>query len=189
MQTAMLPAPFETDQPKPPRISRKARHAIDLMVREGLKRSEAAAKAGLTDNAMYVSLRRPETLAYMRDQMQVLRTSAAARTIAKAEQLMDGAESEHVQADMTKWLAGLEGLSPTQRIDNIGGSGASIPGLTINFMIAGPARVIEGLAHQSQEPIVINGLPKSVPHPSMRNALPLPEKTEGQARHREGEKP
>lgn len=161
------------------------------MVFEGAKRDEAADNAGLHRDSLRKAFKRPDVLTYLREQQQALRTSAAARTIAKAEKLMDGAESEHVQADMVKWLAGLEGVSPTQRVDHVGGFGQSVPGLTVNFMIAGPIHQIDGQAHQSKEPITINGLPKSVPHPSMRNvqiATTPPAQPEGPGRHPEGEK-
>ena len=156
------------------------------MVLDALPRREAAEKAGITEHTLYKAMRKPTVMAYMRSQMQVLRESAAARTIAKAEQLMDKAQSEHVQADMTKWLAGLEGISPTQRIENTHIHRNTQPGLVLNLIIGEPARMIDSQVHEGENSLPINGLPKAVPHPSMRNATP---KVIDQPGNRDGQAP
>jgi hypothetical protein len=163
---------------KQERISGRIRIAVDAMVLDALPRAKAAAKAGISEHGLYKALRKPPTMAYMRAQMQMLRESAASRTIAKAEKLMDEAASEHVQADMTKWLAGLEGIAPVQRIENTHIHRNTQPGLVMNFIVNQPdgvaAQVIDGQAHQVEGVSVINGLPIPVPHPSVRNAAVLP---------------
>lgn len=157
------------------RISVRVKRAIELMVDDGRKRADAAKDANLTDDALYRALTKPEVLAYRNERMRVLRESAAARTIAKAEQLMDSATSEHVQADMTKWIAGLEGIAPVQRTESITQLNVSIPGLRVMIAHREPVHLIDGQAHEVIDASDINSLPQSVPHPAMRNAAPVVE--------------
>jgi len=178
--------------PKQVRISARVRRCIDLMVGEGMKRCDAATAAGLTDNALYIALRKPEVLAYRNERMRVVRESAASRTIAKAESLMDSAASEHVQADMTKWLAGLEGISPITKSETINHHNGLTPGLTINLVVGqadgSQALLIDGQPLQVGSGNRPNGLPQSVPHPSMRNAPKPPEIAPSPSRRPRGEK-
>jgi hypothetical protein len=101
------------------------------MVMEGLPRGEAAKKAGISDHGLYKALRNPPVLAYLRGQQEVLRTSAAAQGIAKAEKLMQSAVSEHVQADMTKFVLALDGIAPVAKAEIEHTHRHLLPGLTI----------------------------------------------------------
>ncbi len=186
--------------PRQERISGRVRVAIDAMVLEALPRADAAKKAGITEHALYKALRKPPVLAYRSTLLEALRTSAASRTIAKAEKLMDSATSEHVQADMTKWLAGLDGMSPVSKSESLNVHKHLFPGLTLNIvnglMPGDDAHLIDGLAHQTGKPKQLSNLPTPVPHPSMRNAAQIAPETDGQpaktrARRRPpgGEKP
>lgn len=143
------------------------------MVLHGRKRDEAAKSAELTDDALYRAMKKPEVLAYMNSQMGVLRTSAASRTIAKAEQLMDGATSEHVQLQALTWIGGLEGISPIAKSESVNVHKHLMPGLTIVYAPAmtpgDDARVIDSQARQSEDVKHISNLPPRVPHPSERN--------------------
>lgn len=78
-----------TKQPKPLTVTGKNRVAIDAMVWEGLKRSDAAAKAGLKDHALYVALTKPHVKAYYLAQCEVLRTSGRARRIHRLEAMLE----------------------------------------------------------------------------------------------------
>lgn len=148
------------------------------MVFDGLKRAEAAQKAGLTDNALYIAMRKPEVCAFMNSQMGVKRSSAAARTIAKAEILMDDAKSESVQTQNLQWLAAIAGVSPITKSESVIDHKGLQPGLVMNLIIGAvqqpDALLIDGQTHEHGSQHVINGLPQPVPHPSMRNALPKP---------------
>lgn len=61
------------------RISRKVRTAIEAMVWGGLKRHEAAERAGMKDNSLYVALRKPDVKALYLAECEVLRLSGRAR--------------------------------------------------------------------------------------------------------------
>lgn len=85
-----------TEATKPRRsdgLTRKIRAAIDAQVFEGLKRAEAAKKAGITDNALYQALRKPAPLAYWNECLQVLRTGERARNIIRLTEIRDQDEN------------------------------------------------------------------------------------------------
>lgn len=68
-------------QKKEPVVTTAVKAAIDLMVFEGRKRAEAAEEVGLKDDSLRKSLSKPDTLAYLNDQMEVLRTSGRPRAL------------------------------------------------------------------------------------------------------------
>lgn len=59
------------------------------MVREGMDRKQAAAKAGLTENALYQAFRKPAVLALWNSELEVLRTSARAKNLHRLETIRD----------------------------------------------------------------------------------------------------
>jgi hypothetical protein len=174
------------------RLSGRVKAAIELMVWKGQKRDQAADSAGLHRDSLRKALKRPDVLAHMRAQMDLLRTSAAAGTISRAEHLMHNADSEHVQLDATKWLAGLEGLSPVAKSENVHLHRGMTPGLTIIYGDWKP-HVIEGEAAPAASQPKVNmigtparhpldprftaSLPARVPHPS-ELAIPADEDDE-----------
>jgi hypothetical protein len=99
------------------RISARVRAALRYMVEEGLSRSEAAEKAGLRDNSLYVAMRRPETLAFRTELMNVLRSSASSRSLARVDDLASNAASEHVRLAASELLLGLDGHVPVARTE------------------------------------------------------------------------
>lgn len=71
------------------RITRKVRDAIALMVWQGLNRAEAAEKAGLKDNSLYIALRKPDVKAHYLAECEVLRVSGKARRIHRLAELAE----------------------------------------------------------------------------------------------------
>lgn len=69
------------------KITRRVKTAIACMVWEGLNRQEAADKAGLKDNSLYVALRRPEVKAEYLAECEVLRISGRAKRLHHLEEL------------------------------------------------------------------------------------------------------
>ena len=149
-----------------PRITLKVRAAVTAMVEEGLSRPQAALKAGMSDHGLYQALRKPLVLELLRTLQEVKRTSAGARTIARAESLADGAQSEHVRLQANEWLGGIAGIVPVQKavVDHV--HTHLMPGLTIvmggsreNLIDAEPGLLIEAKPH-------INMIGTPAPHPS-----------------------
>jgi hypothetical protein len=177
-------------EPRQVRISVRVKAAIVQMIDHGLKRADAAQIAGLTDNALYIALRKPEVLAYRNERMRVFRESAASRSIARVDQLADASTSESVKFESNKLLLGLEGITPVQRTENVHLHQHVIPGLTVireGWRAHDPsALLIDGQAHEVRSAPVINRIGQSVPHPEAGNVLPPAVQTDGLPANRGG---
>ena len=73
----------------PPRITKRIREAIDVMVERGLDFQAAAHEAKLTTRHMRMQLAKPHVIAYYREQCQVFRASTTARNILRLCQIRD----------------------------------------------------------------------------------------------------
>jgi hypothetical protein len=105
-----------------------------------------------------------------------LRTSEASRTIARAVNLADGAESEHVRLQANTWIAGLESIAPVQRTENVHVHQHLIPGLTVIregwSAHQSDAPLIDGQVRQAGKPHAIKMIGTPVPHPEAGNVRP-----------------
>jgi len=152
------------------RVSAKVKAAIDAMVFEALPRRLAAEKAEMLEHSLYKAMRKPPTLRYLREQMQVLRTSAGAEGVARVAHLMHHAGSEHVQLGAAQWMAGIEGVSPVSRSESLHVHQGTVPGLVIN-LIQQPAALLDVTpAVPSRPSLPYPNLPVPVPHPSARKS-------------------
>lgn len=84
---------------KEPVVTDKQRAAIHAMVFEGQKRPDAAKTAGMTDEALRVALTKTSVLAYLNEQIEVLRTSGRPRALHTMIDLLDS------KNDSTKFKA------------------------------------------------------------------------------------
>lgn len=157
--------PQPNAKPRQVRISAKVRRAVDAMVDGGLKRDQAAKHAGITDNALYVAMTKPEVKAYRLTRMGVFRESAEARTVAVVDQLLE-AESESVRLDAVKYL-----VPPISKSEITHTHQGHIQGLTIVF--AAPTdqpMVIDAAPQQVERAKLIKSLPAPIPHPAISNS-------------------
>lgn len=92
---------------KEPRLTDKQRRLVDLMVHEGMDRKRAAEAAGVTDETARLALRNPQVLAYLNEEMEVLRTGARPRALRKMTDLLD-AKTERIQFEAAKYLDGMD---------------------------------------------------------------------------------
>lgn len=122
---AQLPAKSPPKQPKPLKVTGKNKAAIDLMVWEGLKRADAAAKAGLKDHALYVALTKPHVKQYYLGQLDVLRTSERARNIHRAVEIREQTSNQMASIQAIKLLEQISDDAPASR------GAQSVPGLVI----------------------------------------------------------
>ena len=74
-------------------LTPKNKAAIEAMVFDGLKRPAAAELVGLTDHALRTALTKPHVLAYLNEQMEVLRTSGRPRALHTMIDLLDDKNS------------------------------------------------------------------------------------------------
>lgn len=86
------------------KVTGKNKAAIDLMVWEGLKRRDAAERAGLKDHALYVALTKPHVKAYYMQQLDVLRTSERARNIHALVEVRDQPTNQMARVNAVKAL-------------------------------------------------------------------------------------
>jgi hypothetical protein len=156
-------------RPKQVRISARVKTAVEAMVDEGLNRAEAALKAGITDNALYIALRKPEVLAYRNERMKVIRTSAGSQTIFNIAGLASSAQSEAVKLDANKWLAGTDPhdpITPLQKSESTINHKGIGPGLTIVFGAPQQGPLIDGQASEVEFVSREKHLSLPVPHPN-----------------------
>ncbi|ASY64468.1 hypothetical protein SJ05684_c30440 [Sinorhizobium sojae CCBAU 05684] len=141
---------------KEPRLTDKQRALIDFMVHEGMDRKRAAEAAGVTDETARLALRNPQVLAYLNEEMEVLRTGARPRALRKMADLLD-AKTERIQFEAAKYLDGMDrpshAVGATQVNVQVTNTVNVTPGYVIDlrpgeFNEAAGAQQIEHLAHE-----------------------------------------
>jgi hypothetical protein len=121
---AVLDTPPPAEPVEQRRISKRVRHAIDLMVSGECKRiCDAAEKVGLARESLSRALSTPHIAEHLR--MKVLRSLAiaAARAGAVKGELLDS-DNEMVRDRASSFVLGLAGIAP-----------ASTPGVALNIEI------------------------------------------------------
>ena len=78
---------------RPQPITPRVRRAIELMVNDALDYQHAAAQAGLTTYALRLALAKPHVAAFLKAQVQVLRTAQGPRNIHRLCQIRDAADN------------------------------------------------------------------------------------------------
>jgi hypothetical protein len=109
-------APVEPEQkPTNPRVvSRRVRHAIDLMISGQAKtQKEAAERAGLTRERFCRALKESHVIEYLDGQTRVLLAQSRAPAAATLMTLLAQAKSEHVRKDVAVTLLGYSGIHAT----------------------------------------------------------------------------
>lgn len=86
------------------RMTRRTKVAIDSMVWEGLNRREAAERAGLKENSLYVALAKADCRTYYLAQCEVLRTSGRARRIHRLEQMAEQDDNKQAAVNAIRAL-------------------------------------------------------------------------------------
>jgi hypothetical protein len=112
-------------QGKTLKISRVIRTAIEAMVWDGLTRAQAAEKAGIKDNSLYIALRRPDVKQHYLSELDVLRTSERARNIHRAVEIREQTTNQMASIQAIKLLEQISDDAPASR------GSVSLPGLVI----------------------------------------------------------
>lgn len=145
---------------KEPVVTDKQRRAIEAMVFDGLKRPDAAKAAGMHDDSLRLALRKPDVLAYLNEQQEVLRASLRPRALHTMGELLDS------KNDSTKFKAA-EYLDGQNRGTHTVGATVNVqvnntlnvtPGYVIDlrpdhFEAAAPAQQIEHLVSEDVIPL------------------------------------
>lgn len=98
------------------RITKKIARLVEEMVHNALSRTEAAQRAGMTDDAARKALKRPHVKAYYNQAVADVRENAAQRAYLKIAKLSETGESERLQFDASRWVAGVDGIAPVQKV-------------------------------------------------------------------------
>jgi hypothetical protein len=85
-------------------VTGKLKAALDAMVWEGLKRTEAAQKAGLADSSLRFALRKPHVLAYFRAETAALRENLRARNLHRLDNIADTSKNDMAKVASIKVL-------------------------------------------------------------------------------------
>lgn len=99
-----------------PRISKRLRRAIELMVWESLPRDKAAERAGMTDHALYKALRKQHVKSLYKQEHDSFRSGAALRAFNRQVELAEESPSHDVRERANRWIAGCAGLAPVQKV-------------------------------------------------------------------------
>lgn len=99
-----------------PRISRRLRRAIELMVFEGLSRPLAAERAGMTDSGLYQALRRSHVRSLLAQHFNDLKDGETVRAYFRQVELGEAANSEDVRERANRFVAGIGGLAPVSKV-------------------------------------------------------------------------
>lgn len=145
---AMLPslpdARGRTTQAAPKRrLSPRVKEAVELHIQEGYSRTDAAKAAGIKDDTFRRALRLPHVRAYIRQQFAELRETGPARAYHHIRRLADNSESERLQFDASRWIAGVDGLAPAKTVNISGNVSHSFDGYAFKRDSDGSANTIE----------------------------------------------
>ena len=110
----LAPIEHEPKPAKPRKVTRRVRHAIDLMISGQAKtQREAAEKAGLTRERFCRALKESHVIEYLDQQTRVLLAQSRAPAAAQLMTLLQQARSEHVRKDVAVTLLGYSGIHAT----------------------------------------------------------------------------
>jgi hypothetical protein len=168
-------------EPKPAKkreVSRRVRHAVDLIVNGECKTQKAAAeKAGLTPERLCRALKESHVLEYLDQQTRVLLAQSRAPAAATLMTLLEQGKSEHVRKDVATTLLGYSGFhangarGPLINL-NIG----CAPGYIIDLSRPGQQQdnpgglsSIGGVIYGHEQPALIDVTPGAAEHPSAQH--------------------
>lgn len=99
-----------------PNCRGKTKVAVDLMIEYGLSDKYAAQRAGVAINNLRSSMKRPGTKAYMDQRINEIRSNEAQMAYLRIRDRANTAKSDRLRHDADVWLAGVDGLSPAQKV-------------------------------------------------------------------------
>jgi hypothetical protein len=118
-------------------VTGKLRTALDLMVWSGVKRADAAEKAGLADCSLRAALRKPHVLAHYNAELAALRTSLRARNVHRLDTIADASRNDMARVAAVKALEVITDQADERRSSGIGIG--MTPGVQIIIVQPAPA--------------------------------------------------
>lgn len=103
--------------PEAARISAKMRTTLQHMAQEGVDLTIAAQRAGMNVEAAKNAFRRPHVKAALNQMIKEVRDNAAQMAYLRINKISQDAKSDRTRLDANKWLAGVDGISPVQKVE------------------------------------------------------------------------
>jgi hypothetical protein len=128
--------PTRTKQGKfTPRVSAQMKQVIQYMVEKGLPLPAAAEQANMTRDAAVRAFNRPHVKTYFKHLVTQARDNAAQMAYLRINAISETAENERLKYDASRWVAGVDGISPVQKVEgrhqhNIAFGGFDYPDLS-----------------------------------------------------------
>jgi hypothetical protein len=113
-----------------PRITKRVKDAIDAIVERGIAYNEAALEVGLTTRGMRLALERPHVLAYLRQQLKVLRDARGPRNFHRLWAIADEGSNLMAAVNAIRALELLSEEATARRTD------VPTPGVVLNIISA-----------------------------------------------------
>jgi hypothetical protein len=135
-ETAPVPRKYE----RKANVTGVVRTAIEAMVWNGLPRSKAAEKAGISEHGLYKALRKPPVKAFYLSELEVLRSSERARNI---HTLIEVRDQKKNQMARVQAVSKLEQLADEQ---HAGANKQSLPGLVVQINVGSDTRLTQPTA-------------------------------------------
>ena len=98
------------------RISDEMRQCIELMATEGLPVHVAAERANITRDTAIRNMRKPHVLRLLNQRLKDVRDNASQAAYMRINHLSVASTNERVKLDASKWVAGVDGISPVQKV-------------------------------------------------------------------------
>tara|TARA_R110002072_G_scaffold43676_3_gene122516 strand:+ start:2512 stop:2946 length:435 start_codon:yes stop_codon:yes gene_type:complete len=98
------------------RISDEMRQCVELMAAEGLPVRMAAERAGLVADTAVRNMRKPHVLKLFNQRVKEVRDNASQAAYMRINHLSLASTNERVKLDASKWVAGVDGISPVQKV-------------------------------------------------------------------------
>ena len=99
------------------RLSPQLRDTMDIMANEGVALPIAAERAGASVQAMKQAFRRPHVKQAYNQLIADIRANAAQGAYLRINHMSQTANSETVKLDANRWIAGVDGISPVQKVE------------------------------------------------------------------------
>ena len=99
-----------------PDIRGKTRKAIEIMAHTGASKASAAKQAEVKPSNLTRSLQSPQGQILYKHLVKQVRENAAQAAYLKINHLTENAQSERLKYDASRWVAGVDGISPVQKV-------------------------------------------------------------------------
>lgn len=92
------------------------RRCVEIMATEGLDLPAAAEKAGIHRDTAVRNMRKPHVLKLFNQMVRDVRDNAAQQAYLRINHASQAAESERLRFDASRWVAGVDGVSPVSKV-------------------------------------------------------------------------